>query len=204
MSTDQETISKNTRLEVKSAPSAAVHLASKNPFAGQTSYYENRQDARRNKSAPLENKIFTNYCSVVDHDDLKNKGLHKSLGSLEKNYTRGVKQCESRDSGLRETSILGGSVDKHGKESSNGRPQSPTPSTGSYYSRQTDTSLKSSMSVPVEGSNGARPEEWTKQRVHENSMEWRAGYENWRTRAIQVYGHMDRELTESLAAYPLD
>ena len=177
MSTNQEAISENSRLEVKSAPSAAVHLASKNPYAGQTTYYETRQDTKRNKSAPLENKIFTNYCSVVDHDDLKNKGLHKSLGSLEKNYTRGIVQCEGRDAGLRETSILGGSVDKHGKESSNERPQPPTPSAGSSYSRKTDTSLKSSKSVPVQGSNGARPEEWTKQRVHENSIEWRAGYE---------------------------
>ena len=178
MSSSQEEAATNTRLTTKSAPLTSVQLASKNPLAGQKSYCESKQDTKRHCSAPLENKVFTNYCSVVDHDDLKNKGVHKSLGSLEKNYTRGVRENETMAAGTREEHlIIGGLYEIKGKTSSKGRPLSPTPSAGSHYSVTTSNSLQLSKPVPKPDDNRARPQEWTKQRVHETNMEWRPGYE---------------------------
>ena len=171
MSTDQEGTKMSERYAPKSAP---VQLASKNPLAGRNTYYEKNQNTNRHGSAPLENKIFTNYCSVVDHDDLKNKGLHKSLDSLEKNYTRGVRQSET---GSRENSIIGGSSEKGRKELSKDRPLSPTPSAGSRYSVTTSTQVQSSRPILKEDSDKVSPKEWTKQRVRESNMEWRQGYE---------------------------
>ena len=167
MSTDQEATNVSKRFVPRSAP---VQLASKNPLAGQNTYYEKSHNTNRHGSAPLENKIFTNYCAVVDHDDLKNKGLHKSLGSLEKNYTRGVRQSET---GSRENSILGGSNENGRKE----RPLSPTPSNGICHSVTTNAQAQSSRSTLKQGNDSASPKEWTKQRVRESNMEWRQGYE---------------------------
>ena len=169
-------MSDNDRLASRSAPLAQVHLASKNPSVAHSSYFDKMKETKRHKSAPLENKVFTNYCVVIDHDDLKNKGMHKALGSLEKNYTRGVRQNESKRNGAGEDHSIekGGS---HTNGLSQGRPWSPTPGVGRQSSLTLDTPDQSTKPVRKEGTNGANPREWTKQRTHENNMEWRSGYE---------------------------
>eukprot|EP00794_Sanderia_malayensis_P008918 gene8918-9870_t len=50
--------------------------------------------------------------------------------------------------------------------------------------------------------SGSTDVEWDKQRVKETNMEWRQGYEKWRTRAGDVMQGYARELEKSLREHP--
>lgn len=156
------------RCLARSAPLARAPTASKNPNAGLKSYFGELKETRRHASAPLENKVFTNYCSVIDHDVLKNKGLHKTLNSLEPNYTRGVSQSNEKNQ-------RGAKKESPSKESDKARPCSPTP--GGWKTSSSLGADYSSREILIRNTREADPNEWTKQRMHENNMEWRSGYE---------------------------
>lgn len=175
-------MSESKRL-VRSVPFVATQTASKNPNAGLKTYFDDIKETRRQNSAPLENKVFTHYCRVIDHDDLRNKGLHKKLGSLEENYTRGVRQKDRKENKTEAgpfTRKLAGSDTSSTTGANEERPWSPIPALSRNNSVSIDGSIQPQRRlVPKRDTDGAAPQEWTKQRVHENNMEWRSlsGYE---------------------------
>ncbi|XP_065066403.1 uncharacterized protein LOC135692247 isoform X1 [Rhopilema esculentum] len=168
----------------------SVQMASKNPFAACKSYYD--------KPRPANEKIPFSWQDTQYQDRSKSADEAK-FRYLEKQYTRGV--VGSSNSSINgdiknQTRFLSAPVSKRDQQRSSERPTSPTPGISVPSEEIRDKPVEETRSIPRGGSRDAQPQEWTKQRMHENNMEWRAGYENWRGRAAQIHNNMARELGE--------
>ena len=149
----------------------SVQMASKNPFAACKSYYD--------KPRPASEKIPFSW-QDTQYPDRSKSADEAKFRYLEKQYTRGV--VGSSNSPINgevenQTRFLSAPVSKRDQQRSSERPTSPTPGISVPSEEIRDKPVEETRSIPRGGSRDAQPQEWTKQRMHENNMERRAGYE---------------------------